>query len=60
MAAGPTQPAEVGANYYDDANRTAGEEISSTGEGRHVYVQEAVLIHATTCLLYTSPSPRDS
>jgi len=46
MAAGPSQPAEVAANYYYDPNRAAGEEVSSTGEGRHVYIQEAVLIHA--------------
>jgi len=43
---GPTQEAEVAANYYYDPNREAGEEVSSTGEGRHVYVQEIVLIHA--------------
>ena len=42
----PEQPAEVATNYYYDPYREAGEEISSTGEGRHVYVQEVVLVHA--------------
>ena len=46
MAGEPSQAAEVAANYYYDPNREAGEEISSTGEGRHVYVQEVVLTHA--------------
>ena len=39
------QPAEVGDNYYLDTHREADEEISSTYEGRHVYVQEVVLVH---------------
>ena len=43
---GPAQPSELATNYYYDPNRGAGEEVSSTGEGRHVYVQEVVLIHA--------------
>jgi hypothetical protein len=42
----PEQEAEVAQNYYYDPNREAGEEVSSTYEGRHVYVQEVVLIHA--------------
>jgi len=46
MNGGPEQPAEVAANHYYDPNAQAGEEISSTGEGRHVYVQEVTLIHA--------------
>jgi hypothetical protein len=46
MADGPEQPREEGTNYYYDPNREAGEEVSSTLEGRHVYVQESVLIHA--------------
>jgi hypothetical protein len=40
------QPAEVGDNYYLDPYREAGEEISSTYEGRHISVQEIVLVHA--------------
>ena len=44
--AGPAQESEVAANYYYDPNRMAGEEVSSTFGGRHVYVQEVVLIHA--------------
>ncbi len=43
---GPAQPSEVAANHYYDPHREAGEEVSSTFEGRHVYVQEVVLIHA--------------
>ena len=43
---GPGQPAEVAANYYYDPYRNAGEEVSSTFEGRHVYLQEVILIHA--------------
>lgn len=43
---GPAQESEVAANYYYDPNRVAGEEVSSTFGGRHVYVQEVVLIHA--------------
>ena len=46
MTQGPYQPAEVGTNYYYDPHREVGEEISSTYEGRHVYVQEVVLVHA--------------
>jgi len=46
MSGGPEQPSEEGTNYYYDPNREAGEEVSSTFEGRHVYVQESVLIHA--------------
>jgi len=46
MAGGPAQEAEIATNYYYDPYREAGEEVSSTGEGRHVYVQEIVLIHA--------------
>ena len=46
MVGGPVQPAEVAANYYYDPHREAGEEVSSTFEGRHVYVQEVALIHA--------------
>jgi hypothetical protein len=42
----PEQPREEGTNYYYDPNREAGEEVSSTFEGRHVYIQESVLIHA--------------
>jgi predicted RecA/RadA family phage recombinase len=42
----PEQAAEVAQNYYYDPNRLAGEEVSSTGEGRHIYVQEVVLVHA--------------
>jgi len=40
------QPEEVAANYYLDTYREAGEEVSSTYEGRHIYVQEVVLVHA--------------
>jgi predicted RecA/RadA family phage recombinase len=43
---GPEQPKEEGTNYYYDPNREAGEEVSSTFEGRHVYIQESILIHA--------------
>lgn len=46
MAGGPTQETEIAANYYYDPSREAGEEVSSTFEGRHVMVQEIVLIHA--------------
>lgn len=41
----PEQETEIAANYYYDPNREAGEEVSSTGEGRHVYVQEILLVH---------------
>ena len=46
MVGEPEQEAEIAANYYYDPYREAGEEVSSTFEGRHVYVQEAILIHA--------------
>lgn len=46
VAGGPEQPREGSANYYYDPNRKAGEEVSSTFEGRHVYIQENILIHA--------------
>lgn len=42
----PEQPAEAGINHYYNPYAEAGEEVSSTGEGRHVYVQESVLVHA--------------
>ena len=42
----PEQPAEAGVNAYYDPRATAGDQISSTSEGRHVYVQESVLVHA--------------
>jgi len=45
MVGEPEQASEVAPNYYYDPNREAGEEISSTYEGRHVYVQEVLLIH---------------
>jgi len=45
MVVGPVQESEIAPNYYYDPNRGAGEEVSSTSEGRHVYVQEVVLIH---------------
>ncbi len=40
------QEAEVAQNPYYNAHAEAGEEISSTYEGRHVMVQEVVLVHA--------------
>lgn len=43
---GPSQESEVAPNYYYDPYAEAGEEISSTFGGRHVMVQEVVLIHA--------------
>ena len=46
MSGEPSQEAELANNYYYDPNREAGEQISSTFEGRHVYVQECLLIHA--------------
>ena len=46
MAGWITQPPEVAPNYYFDPYRSAGEEVSSTYEGRHVYIQEVVLVHA--------------
>jgi hypothetical protein len=42
----PEQASEVAQNYYYDPNREAGEQVSSTGEGRHVYIQEVLLVHA--------------
>lgn len=42
----PEQPSEVADNYYYNPYAEAGEEVSSTGEGRHVYVQEVLLVHA--------------
>lgn len=45
MVGDPTQPAEVGVNHYYDPYRSAGEEISSTYEGRHISIQEVLLIH---------------
>lgn len=44
----PEQESEVAANYYYNPYAQAGEEISSTYEGRHVYVQEVLLVHAAT------------
>lgn len=41
-----SQPEEVELNHYYDPNGKAGDELSSTYEGRHVYVQEVVLVHA--------------
>jgi len=45
MVGGPNQEAEVALNHYYDPNPVAGAEISSTYLGRHIYVQEVVLIH---------------
>jgi len=42
----PEQPTEVATNHYYNPYAKAGEEISSTGEGRHVYIQEVLLVHA--------------
>jgi len=41
----PEQQTEIATNHYYDPHREAGEEISSTLEGRHVYVQEILLVH---------------
>jgi len=41
----PEQPSEVATNYYYNPYAEAGEEVSSTGEGRHVYIQEVLLVH---------------
>jgi len=41
----PEQAAEVATNHYYDPDGGAGEEVSSTGEGRHIYVQEVTLVH---------------
>ena len=46
MAGWIVQPEEVAVNHYYDPYAEAGEEISSTYEGRHIYVQEVVLVHA--------------
>src|SRR4030042_195429 len=43
---GGAQEVEVADNPYLNVYAQAGEEISSTYEGRHVYIQEVVLIHA--------------
>ena len=43
---GDPQLPEVGPNQYLNPYAVAGEEISSTYEGRHVYVQEVMLVHA--------------
>jgi len=42
----PEQAPEIAANHYYNSHAQAGDEISSTYEGRHVYVQEVLLIHA--------------
>jgi predicted RecA/RadA family phage recombinase len=42
----PEQETEIATNYYYNPYAQAGEEVSSTGEGRHVYIQEIVLVHA--------------
>ncbi len=42
----PEQSSEVATNYYYNPYAEAGDEVSSTGEGRHVYVQEVLLVHA--------------
>ena len=39
------QNTEVGPNAYLDPYAEAGEEVSSTFEGRHVSIQEVVLVH---------------
>jgi len=48
MTGGPEQETELAANYYYNPYGKAGDEVSSTFEGRHVYIQEVLLIHATT------------
>ncbi|MBU2072792.1 MAG: DUF2190 family protein [Gammaproteobacteria bacterium] len=48
MTGEPSQELEIGQNYYYNPYAQAGDEVSSTLEGRHVYLQEIVLIHATT------------
>lgn len=45
MAGWIVQPAEVGVNAYYDPRAQAGDEVSSTYEGRHISVQEVVLVH---------------
>ena len=39
------QTPEIATNHYYDPKRSAGEEVSSTFEGRHIYVQESLLTH---------------
>ena len=39
------QPEEVATNAYYDPHAQAGDEISSTYEGRHISIQEVVLVH---------------
>ena len=46
MAGWIEQPAEVATNHYYDPYAQAGDEISSTYEGRHITIQEVVLVHA--------------
>ena len=41
-----SQLPEVGPNRYYDPRGQAGDEVSSTYEGRHIYIQEVVLVHA--------------
>ncbi len=43
---GDPQPLELAPNPYYNPYAEAGEEVSSTYEGRHVSVQEIVLVHA--------------
>ena len=43
---GGNQEAEVAPNPYYDPYAQVGDEVSSTYEGRHISVQEVVLIHA--------------
>lgn len=40
-----SQAAEVAVNAYYDPRAVAGEQVSSTYEGRHVSIQEVVLVH---------------
>ncbi|MBU2177637.1 MAG: DUF2190 family protein [Gammaproteobacteria bacterium] len=42
----PEQEAEVGTNPYYNAFAEAGQQVSSTFEGRHVNIQEVLLVHA--------------
>lgn len=39
------QEAEIAINHYYDPYAQAGDEVSSTYEGRHVCIQEIVLVH---------------
>ena len=43
---GGSQTREIAPNPYYDPYREAGEEVSSTFEGRHISIQEILLIHA--------------